>query len=116
MLNASTLTCKILIRNKVVIKKTNLLEQRQTNIIKNIGELDVRNSFDTAIKTMDDRRSAFDTPTNGFFENKFFTADTVDINQHEKPIKRGRASFRPEPAKSASENQTDFLSKSPSSK
>lgn len=116
MLSVSTLTCKTLIKNKVVLKKTNLLEQRQTCIFKNIGELDVRNSFDTAIRTMDDRRSVVETPTDGYFENKFFTADTIESKNPERSVKRGRTSFRPEPQQSISENPTDFLSKSPSSK
>lgn len=97
---------------KVEFKKTNLLDQRKKNIATNIGELDVRHSFDNVIKTMDARSPS---SNDEYLSRRSFTFQKTTNTSVETTHRKGKITFKNSEIKPAKENKERYLSNSPSS-
>lgn len=94
--------------------KSNLLDQRKSNIERNVGEIDVRHSLNNTIKTME-YNSVRDSYRESRSNNRSLSnqkAAPTPLNEKTLP---GRGSVRIQGARSLTQHYDRFIANSPSS-
>lgn len=95
--------------------KSNLLDQRKSNIERNVGEIDVRHSINSTIKTMD-YNSVRDSYRESKSINRSLSNQRVAPTPLNEPSVPGRGSLRIQGGRSLTQHYDRFIANSPSSR